>query len=375
MEFDKDGSKIQRVQKDNYDVIMGDDFIYVKGKATITVDGNFNLKTSTINIEASEINMAADGAVKIKGSTVKIESTGGMDLKAGGSGKFSSGGKLHLKGATAALGGATVDIPAAKVGLQSGSVDSASGTGLKGGGTGASPEEQSEAANTANTAATTTANTAASANAVGTSASTSSAAAGVDPKAAPKETLEEVKITAKKVEVDKGFNLGKIVGGVTATISKVSDSLTQAIDTVTREFNNSPIGELAGKVEELSFAINRTKGEILNLAPDSKFKLLDKIDDLSALAYSKDLDFKIDKQIQNNILNEIYDVTEEKLTTVIGRHVYPKTETIQQDNDAFYEENKEVLERYAAQELDPETDTEIDLTESEANNTLGSEGL
>jgi hypothetical protein len=167
IEIDKNGNRVDRVQKDNYCVIMGDNFIYVKGKAAITVDGNFNLRTSTINIEAAAINMAADGAVRIKGSSVNIEATGAMNFKAGSVGNFTSGAKLSLKGATAALAGATVDIPAAKIGLQSGSAATASGAGIKGGGTTPTAEEVQEVANT-------TANTAVSeagANSVASSAS------------------------------------------------------------------------------------------------------------------------------------------------------------------------------------------------------------
>lgn len=358
MEFDKSGSKIERVQKDNYSVIMGDDFIYIKGKAVITVDGNFNLKTSTINIEASEINMASDGAVKIKGSSVKIESTGGMDLKAGGGGKFTAGGRLDLKGATAGLGGATVDIPAGKVNLQSGSVGSASGTGLKGGGTSANAEEKQEAANTAAAAANTSANTAASANSVGTSASASSAAAGIDPKAAPKDGLEEVKITSKKVEGDtKTSLLGKIVKGVTSTINSVVDVIGKAADGIINDFANKiPLGELAGKVEGFAAAINENVPAITSLVKETKQTLLGKIDKVSSLSFDNNIDFKLDKTIQNEILSEVYNVGKEKLNTVIGKHVYPKTETIQAANIPLYEEYSDVLKRFEAQTEESEID-------------------
>lgn len=356
IEFDKDGTRIERVQKDNYAVIMGDDFIYIKGKASITVDGNFNLKTSTINIEASEINMAADGAVRIKGSSVKIESTGGMDLKAGGGGKFTAGGRLDLKGATAGLGGATVDIPAGKVNLQSGSVGSASGTGLKGGGTTATPEEQQEVSNTTTAAATTSANTAASANSVGISASTSSAAAGIDPKAAPVDPLEEVKITSKRIETPKETStFGKIVGGITTTVNKVADTLGQAADGIAKDFRDKlPLGELAGRVEGFSLAINMARYDILSLAQDPKQILLGKIDNISLLSYNNNLDFRIDKDIQNEILNSIYNISDAELNSVMGKRIYPKTETVQMNNDQLYDEYENVLVRFASQEIDPE---------------------
>jgi hypothetical protein len=331
IEFDKDGTKLERVQKDNYTVIMGDDFIYVKGKAVITVDGNFNLKTSTINIEASEINMASDGDVKIKGRNVKIESTSGMDLKAGGAGKFTSGAKLSLKGATAALAGSTVDIPAAKIGLQSGSAASASGTGLKGGGTAPSAEEQQDAANTAAAASTTSANTAASANSVGTSASTSSAAAGVDPKANPDNQLEEVTVTDKKIdsaETASKTTFGKIVGGITSTVSGVVSDIKNAADGIIKDFAGStPLGELSAKVGTFAESVNDSKGLILGLDVKNKGDVLGKIGQVATGAENKNIDFPIDSSISNaiNNLNSNATATAQK---VMGKHLYPKTESV-----------------------------------------------
>jgi len=342
MEYDKDGSKIQRVQKDNYSVIMGDDFIYIKGKAAITVDGNFNLKTKTINIEASEINMAADGAVKIKGSSVKIESTGGMDLKAGGGGKFTAGGRLDLKGATAGLGGATVDIPAGKVNIQSGSVKSASGTGLKGGGSTPSSEDVQESASDA---AALAANPAAKANSV---------SAGAD-------SLQEVKVTSKKVEVPKGQSvLGKIAGGITSTISGVAQSLGAAADGIIKDFANKlPIGELAGKVDGFGIAINNNVADIISLARDPKQFLLNRIDQVSQLAFNNNVEFKFDRTIQNEILTTVYNIAQNQLTNVIAKHTYPKTETIQIDNVPSYAANPEVFERFEAQTDEAEQNQEV----------------
>lgn len=342
IEFDKSGSKIERVQKDNYCVIMGDDFIYIKGKAAITVDGNFNLKTKTINIEASEINMAADGAVKIKGSSVKIESTGGMDLKAGGGGKFTAGKRLDLKGATAGLGGATVDIPAGKVNLQSGSVASASGTGLKGGGSSPSPEDVQESANTA---AAQTANTAARANSV---------SAGAD-------SLQEVTINSKKVDVPKGASIiGKIAGGITSTVNGVAQALGSAADGIIKDFANKlPIGEIAGKVDGFGIALNDNVSDIISLAKNPKQFLLNKVDQVSQLAFSNNVEFKFDKRIQNEILTTIYNVAQNELTSVIAKHVYPKTETIEVDNVPMYALNSEVIERFESQTEESEQSQDV----------------
>lgn len=302
-EIDSTGNKVERVQKDNYEVIMGDDFIYVKGKAVITVDGDFNLKTSTINIEAAAINMASSGDIKIKGKDVKIESTGSLDMKIGGVGKITSGGKLNLKGATAALAGATVDIPAGKIGLQSGSADSASGAGISGGGTSAAGES-TEAA-TAN----------------GSSASSNTAAGG--------DGLQEVTVTGKKTAITEPSKLGKLVGGLSSTVSSVFSAVTSAADGLLKDFaQNLPIGQLTAGTNSFQDLVNTNRGDILSLKDTLKTVALDKIDQVAQKALGKSIPFSVDSDIQSAI-----DVTKGAVTTiktVLAKHTYPKTETLEE---------------------------------------------
>jgi len=324
IEFDKDGTKLERVQKDNYTVIMGDDFIYVKGKAVITVDGNFNLRTSTINIEAAAINMASDGPIKIKGSAVNIEATGAMNLKAGGVGNFTSGGKLSLKGSTAALAGATVDIPAAKIGLQSGSASTASGAGIKGGGTSPSAEEQAEAANTAAAAANTSSNTAATANAVSTTG-TSTSANGTS------GGLEEVSVTGKKIDASNNATktaFGKVVDGISSTVGGVVSTIGGAADSIIKDFTgNTPLGELTSKIDTFASSVDDNKGLILGLKSDLKNGLLNKIDQVATGAADRNIDFSIDSSITSEI-NKLKNGTANTVQVVMGKRIYPKTETI-----------------------------------------------
>lgn len=312
IEIDKDGNRVDRVQKDNYAVIMGDDFIYIKGKAAITVDGNFNLRTSTINIEASAINMAADGDIKIKGKSVKIEATGSMDLKAGSGGKFTAGGRLDLKGATAGLGGATVDIPASKVNLQSGSVSAASGTGLKGGGSTPSAEETSEAANTSTAANTATEQ--AGANSVSSSANTN----------APSTTTTANTATPANTA---GTAVAKASGGVTSTVSDafkvVGDALNGAITDLTSKLG---VGELGDKISGVENLVNNSKGDILSLKTDLKNQILTKIDTVDKLAANANVDFNPDPALTDEI-NKLKNGGPKTVTTVVGKLLYPKTVT------------------------------------------------
>lgn len=317
MEIDKSGNRVDRVQKDNYAVIMGDDFIYIKGKAAITVDGNFNLRTSTINIEAAAINMAADGDIKIKGRAVKIEATSGMDLKAGGAGNFTSGGKLSLKGATAALAGATVDIPAGKVGLQSGSAASASGTGLKGGGTTPSAAETAEAANTS-----TAANTAVSEAGANSIASSASANGTVSTTAS---TTANTKVSANT----SGTTVGKTVSGVTSTVSDAYNTVGKALSSTINDFASQvPIGELVNKVSNLETLVNDAKGDILSLKDSLKTEILGKIDVVDKLSANSNIDFTPDSDLVAEI-DKIKNGGVKTVTTVLGKYVYPKTVSVE----------------------------------------------
>ena len=306
IEIDQDGNRVERVQKDHYTVIMGSDYVYIKGKATVTVDGDFNLKTNKINIEASEINMGASGNINIKGKDVKIEATGGMDLKAASAGNFTSGAKLSLKGATAALGGTSVDIPAAKIGLQSGSVSSASGAGISGGGTsaaGETPEQAAAAGNTTSTTMTTepTANTP-SANSVAAGGTTAAAAAN-------KTTF------------------GKTLAGIASTVSEVASTILTSGDGILRDFANKlPIGELTEKVGFFEGLVNNSKGVVEGLVGDIKSNVLYKIEDVALRAADRNIDFNLDPALRTQIDNLKYNGVN-AVTSLVGKHLYPKTET------------------------------------------------
>jgi Gp5 N-terminal OB domain len=301
-EIDKDGSKVEKVVKDNYTLIMGDDFIYVKGKAAITVDGNFNLKTSTINIEAAAINMAASGDIKIKGKNVNIEATSAMNFKAGSAGNFTAGAKLSLKGATAALAGATVDIPAGKINMQSGSASSASGAGISGGGTSAAGETPEEAAASGNA-------TPAVANTTPATPTSNSAAASA--------------------QVGKVAAVGKTVGNLTSSVSDAVSKVSGVLDNTLKDLASSiPLGEMANKLGDAAAFINETKGDILSITDKvTKDSIFNKIESVATQAASKNLDFTIDQDITAAI-----DHAKNKgvgvITTVLGKHVYPKTESV-----------------------------------------------
>lgn len=330
IEIDKDGNQVEKVVKDNYSLIMGSDYVYVAGKCSITVDGDCNLQVG------GNMNIGATGDVRIKGKAIFIESTSTTDVKIGGEGKITSGGKLNLKGATAALQGAVIDLPAAQINMQSGSASSASGTGLTGGG--AAPTEVEEAAATAATqeSANTVAAAAASAagggagatSVVGAVSSTVSGAVGGLSGAVSGITGAVSGITGAVGEIagTVSSTIGKVVGGVTSTVSNVFSTVNNAADNVLSGFTNKlPIGELSAKVSSFESLVNGSKGSILSLKPDLQTTLTNKIGEISVQSALNNIDFNVDQAL--------LPVSEKATTveTVIGKRVYPFTQTIQRE--------------------------------------------
>ena len=69
VEWGPQGDRSERIQKDKFTVVIGDESVYVKGDVTIYVDGNVNMDVGG--------NFQAD-----IGGTCKITSGGNMTLKA-----------------------------------------------------------------------------------------------------------------------------------------------------------------------------------------------------------------------------------------------------------------------------------------------------
>lgn len=296
IEIDKSGNRVERVQKDNYSVTMGDDFIYVRGKAVITVDGNFDLKTSTINIEAKAINMAASGDVKIKGKNVKIESTGSMDLKAGSKLRGSSGGKMSLKGSTSVFG--KIYVTPLSVDLVSGIPDAAESTGLTGGGTSGSGAPNEDALEEV------------------TITSQKNAGALEEVTVTGKRTLDEVSITSKKV------------GGETSTTPGFFKRISNAADAITKDFKTGiPLGEVTLKVGNFESDVNDNRGGVLGLKDTLKNIALNKIDQVARGAVERNIPFDLDPSLTDAIYN-VTGAATKAVTSTIGKHIYPRTETL-----------------------------------------------
>lgn len=298
-EIDKDGNEVHKVVKDNYELVMGSDYVYINGKCSVTVGGDCNLKVGgNMNVEvAGGINISAGGDIRMKGKKVFVESTSDLNIKSGGVGNMTSANKLSLKGQNAALQGAVIDLPAAQINMQSGSATSASGSGLTGGGVVPNVEDLTAATEAA--------------------ANTAVAAAAVS------DGLEEVTITAQRVaDTTAGSTVGKALGaGLTSTISNVFSKVTAAADKVLQDFaGKTPLGEIQQKLSDLEITANQTKGQILSLKDNLKATVTSKLGEVKDNAIARNLDFNVDPDLlPQKAVNAV--------KTVIGKHIYPLTET------------------------------------------------
>lgn len=84
-EYHPDGSKVTRINKDAYEIVVSDKNVYVKGSLNITADQDITLKAGqSITIEA--------------GTDVKIKAGATFSSEAGATQEHKSGGPMTLKG-------------------------------------------------------------------------------------------------------------------------------------------------------------------------------------------------------------------------------------------------------------------------------------
>lgn len=126
IEWTSEGNRVEKVTKDKYSIILGDNFVSIDGSCSITVKGDCNIKVSgEFNVEAKEITFKASKEIQmIGGDGVKITSGKDIDLLAVDSFKAGGASKASLVGGSeAVIGGAEVKVAAGKVGLQEGEPD------------------------------------------------------------------------------------------------------------------------------------------------------------------------------------------------------------------------------------------------------------
>jgi hypothetical protein len=98
-EIHPDGTKVEHIVKDNYEVIAGNDSIHVKGDVKIFIDKNTNV-TIGGNLTAAvggNINVTAGGSATVTtGSSMTLNSGGNFSAKIGGSCQMISSGPMRF---------------------------------------------------------------------------------------------------------------------------------------------------------------------------------------------------------------------------------------------------------------------------------------
>ena len=107
-EIDHNGTRVNRIVGDGYEIYERNGFIFVNGNYNLTAAGNGNvLFQSGMNLYVggnAQISVAGDckinstGALDIKGKTVNIESEGAINLKAGAELNAESSSAMNIKG-------------------------------------------------------------------------------------------------------------------------------------------------------------------------------------------------------------------------------------------------------------------------------------
>jgi len=99
-EVHPDGTTVEKIVKDKYEIIHGDDFVHIKGNVTVTIDGNAHLYVKG-NVEEQvdgNVHTVIKGnlTAKISGNT-SVDTGGTMVLKSGGTMDLTAGGNMTLK--------------------------------------------------------------------------------------------------------------------------------------------------------------------------------------------------------------------------------------------------------------------------------------
>lgn len=130
-EFYPSGSRAEKIVKNNYEVILNDDFIFIKGKCNITIGGDANIIVNgKTTLETNEMDVSVKKDFKLKAANIKLEADKNIDVYSGTKINQQSG-QINVKGSSKiGIGAAIIDVPATKINLQSGTVGSADKSGL-----------------------------------------------------------------------------------------------------------------------------------------------------------------------------------------------------------------------------------------------------
>lgn len=229
VEFDEKGNRISVVKKDNTVTISGDNTVSIGGDCTISVSGDCTFSVSgKFSVSASDISLSASGAIDMSAADINESASGSMNLSAVASLKAGATGVTSISGGTTTVSAATMlEFPAPLVGVQEGVPDAPSGGG----------------------------------------AADAAAAAGE-----AGDGLEEVTVTAQKIEVPnenalvKGLN--SVVKGVNGALEGISNGINNIVSTISKPLTELT-SNIAKELEPLTTFLDKTEvllGEVNQLA-------------------------------------------------------------------------------------------------------------
>jgi len=133
-EYYPSGSKVEKIVKNNYRIVLSDDHIYVAGRVNIVVESDANIKVvGDVNIEgqgdlnvgvAGDAKFTVGGDFKLKASNVFVDADSDINQLAGGSYKVGSFGSIDIKSS------GNMNVDGSKINLNDGTSSFASTSGL-----------------------------------------------------------------------------------------------------------------------------------------------------------------------------------------------------------------------------------------------------
>lgn len=93
-----DGTKVEKVTRSKYEIVMADDYVHIMGKAFVTVSGNAYVQVTgdamidarndlNLNV-AGDLDVSVGGALNFKASSMSMDVSDGLNIKSGGDANF-----------------------------------------------------------------------------------------------------------------------------------------------------------------------------------------------------------------------------------------------------------------------------------------------
>lgn len=121
------GSKVEKITRSNYQIVMADDSIYIMGRASVTIDSDCLLKIKgDVKIEAGNdvslkvsgsLNMSVGEDLNIRARSLNVDVDDRVDILSGADQYFTSGGATNI------LASGVVGIDGTKTSLQNGDAE------------------------------------------------------------------------------------------------------------------------------------------------------------------------------------------------------------------------------------------------------------